>query len=155
MLTRAVNAANNSGNSISASKNIKNIFISSREINLQKNGIQICVCHFFVVILQRKIKTKVKTTQEYITLLKQHAPILKDRYGVTSMSLFGSVARGEHREDSDVDVLVDMPPTLRAVGGANDYLEDILGCHVDMIRNHRRLTPFFRKQVERDGITIF
>jgi hypothetical protein len=35
----------------------KIVFIPSREINLQKNGIQICVCHFFVVILQRKIKT--------------------------------------------------------------------------------------------------
>lgn len=96
-----------------------------------------------------------KTTQEYIDILKQHAPMLRDRYGMTSMMLFGSVARGQQREDSDVDVLVDLPPTLRAVGGANDYLEAILGCHVDMIRNHKTLSPFFRKQVARDGITIF
>ena len=96
-----------------------------------------------------------RTTQEYIATLKQHAPILRERFGMKSMSLFGSVARGEQREDSDVDVLVDMPATLRGVGGANDYLEDILGCHVDMIRNHSRLTPFFRKQIARDGITIF
>ena len=96
-----------------------------------------------------------KSTQEYIATLKQHAPILRERFGMTSMSLFGSVARGEQTEDSDVDVLVDMPPTLRAVGGANDYLEKIMGCRVDMIRNHSRLTPLFRKQIERDGITIF
>ena len=96
-----------------------------------------------------------KTTQEYIALLKQHAPILRDRYGMTSMSLFGSVARGDQHNESDVDVLVSMPPSLRGVGGANDYLESILGCHVDMVRNHKNLTPFFRKQVERDGITIF
>jgi len=96
-----------------------------------------------------------KSTQEYIQLLKAHAPILRDRYGMTSMLLFGSAARGEQHADSDVDVLVDMPPTLRAVGGANDYLENLLGCHVDMVRNHGHLTPFFKKQVERDGITIF
>ena len=96
-----------------------------------------------------------KSTQEYITTLRQHAPILRERFGMTSMSLFGSVARGEQKEGSDVDLLVDMPPTLRAVGGANDYLENILGCHVDMIRNHNRLTPFFRKQIARDGIIIF
>ena len=96
-----------------------------------------------------------RSTQEYIKLLKAHAPILHERYGVTSMSLFGSVARGEQKENSDVDVLVDMPATLRGVGGANDYLENLLGCHVDMVRNHGHLTPFFRKQVERDGITIF
>lgn len=96
-----------------------------------------------------------KTTQEYISTLKQHAPILRDRFGMTSMSLFGSVARGEHKEDSDVDVLVDMPATLRGVGGANDYLEEITGKHVDMILRHRNLTPFFLKEVERDGIRIF
>ena len=96
-----------------------------------------------------------RSTQEYIKLLKAHAPILHERYGVTSMSLFGSVARGEQKENSDVDVLVDMPASLRGVGGANDYLENLLGCHVDMVRNHGHLTPFFRKQVERDGITIF
>ncbi len=96
-----------------------------------------------------------KSTQEYIDLLRLHAPILQDRYGMTAMSLFGSVARGEQHKDSDVDVLVDMPPTLRAVGGAHDYLEQILGCHVDMVRNHKNLTPFFRKQIARDGVTIF
>ena len=88
-------------------------------------------------------------------LAEAHASILHERYGVTSMSLFGSVARGEQTENSDVDVLVDMPATLRGVGGANDYLENLLGCHVDMVRNHGHLTPFFRKQIERDGITIF
>ena len=96
-----------------------------------------------------------KTTQEYIDILKQHAPMLRDRYGMTSMMLFGSVARGQQREDSDVDVLVDLPPTLRAVGGANDYLEAILGCHVDMVRRHNNLTPFFINRVNRDGIRIF
>ena len=96
-----------------------------------------------------------KSTNEYITLLREHAPVLQSRYGMKSMSLFGSVARGEQHEGSDIDVLVDLPPTLRAVGGANEYLENILGCHVDMIRNHKRLTPFFRRQIERDGITIF
>lgn len=96
-----------------------------------------------------------RSTSEYVELLKAHAPILHERYGVTSMSLFGSVARGEQKENSDVDVLVDMPATLRGVGGANDYLENLLGCHVDMVRNHGHLTPLFRKQIERDGITIF
>ena len=102
-----------------------------------------------------KIEGSMRTTQEYIATLKQHAPILRERFGMTSMSLFGSVARGEQREDSDVDVLVDMPATLRGVGGANDYLEQITGKHVDMIVRHRNLTPFFLKEVERDGVRIF
>ena len=96
-----------------------------------------------------------KTTQEYIDILKQHAPMLRDRYGMTSMMLFGSVARGQQREDSDVDVLVDLPPIYYNACAANDYLEEVLGCRVDMIRRHNNLTPFFIKRVNRDGIRIF
>ena len=96
-----------------------------------------------------------KTTQEYIDLLRSHADILKREYGITSMVLFGSVARGEHTESSDVDVLVDMPPTLRAVGGADIYLHNLLGCDVDIIRNNKYLTPLFRQQVEKHGVSIF
>ena len=96
-----------------------------------------------------------RSTQEYIRLLQQHAPVLQSRYGITAMSLFGSVARGEQGADSDVDVLVDMPPKYYEACAANDYLEDILQCRVDMVRRHDRLTPFFIKQVERDGIRIF
>ena len=96
-----------------------------------------------------------KTTAQYISTLREHAPILRERFGMTAMSLFGSVARGEHKEGSDVDVLVDMPASLRGVGGANEYLEQITGCHVDMVRRHRNLTPFFLQQVEKDGIRIF
>ena len=96
-----------------------------------------------------------KSTQEYIDLLKQHAPELKERFGIRSLSIFGSVARGEQHEGSDVDILVDMPPVFYNACAANDYLEDILDCHVDMIRNHRNLTAFFHQQVAKDGITIF
>ena len=96
-----------------------------------------------------------KTTKEYIDILKKHAPILQSQFGMTSLSLFGSVARGEQREDSDIDVFVELPPVYYNACAANDYLEDVLDCRVDMIRNHKRLTPFFRKQIERDGIRIF
>ena len=96
-----------------------------------------------------------RSTNEYVRLLRSHADVLRREFGMTAMLLFGSVARGEQHDGSDVDVFVSMPPTLKAVGGANNYLEDLLGCHVDMVRNHSNLTPLFLKQIERDGITIF
>ena len=96
-----------------------------------------------------------KTTSEYIETLRKHAPILRERFGMTSMQLFGSVARGEHKENSDVDVLVEMPAKYYEACAANDYLEEITGCRVDMIRRHKNLTPFFIKQIEKDGIRIF
>ena len=88
-------------------------------------------------------------------MLSSHASELQSRFGISSLRLFGSVARGEQTDDSDIDVLVDMPATLRAYGGAQVYLEDLLGRDVDLIRNHKHLNPLFLKQVNKDAITIF
>ena len=97
-----------------------------------------------------------KTTSEYIAMLKQHAPILKDRYGMTSMQLFGSVARGEHTEDSDVDVFVDTEtPNPFLLMDAKDFLEQLVGRSVDIIRNHKNLNPRLRSRIEHDGVTVF
>ena len=43
------------------------------------------------------------TKDECITLLKKYTDILKDKYGITSLSLFGSTARDEQKEGSDID----------------------------------------------------
>ena len=68
-----------------------------------------------------------KSRSEYIQIIRDHAPELQSRFGIQSMSLFGSVARNEQHEGSDVDLISD----------------------------HRNLRPFFRKQIELDGINIF
>ena len=96
-----------------------------------------------------------KSTQEYIDMLREHASELQSRFSISSMSLFGSVARGEQREDSDIDVFVEMPATMKKVCGAPLYLEALLGCDVDLIRKHDNLSSYFLNQVEKNGITIF
>ena len=95
-----------------------------------------------------------KTRQEYVDIIKAHAEELKSRFGITSMRLFGSVARNEHREGSDVDIFVTMPPKFMTHIAAAKYLEELLGSQVDLIQDHRHLRPFFRQQIERDGITV-
>ena len=96
-----------------------------------------------------------RTTEEYIELLVAHAEELQIRFGITSMRLFGSVARGDHHEGSDVDIFVTMPPKFFNYIEAAQYLEQLLGCHVDLISDHKNLRPFFKKQIEQDGINIF
>ena len=96
-----------------------------------------------------------KTLQEYIDLIRTHQSELQEQFGITSMRLFGSVARGEQREGSDVDLFVTMPPKMFNYILAAQYLEQLLGCSVDLIRDHNNLRPFFRQQIERDGIDIF
>lgn len=96
-----------------------------------------------------------KTRKEYIDTLRAHETDLRNRFGVRSMRLFGSVARNEHKEGSDVDLFVEMPPKFFQACAAADYLEDLLGCHVDLVRNHKNLSDFFLKQIERDGINVY
>jgi hypothetical protein len=96
-----------------------------------------------------------RTAEEFIDIIRKHATELHEHFGITSMRLFGSVARGENREDSDIDLFVTMPPKLYNVILASQYLEKLLGCSVDLIQDHKNLRPFFRQQIEKDGIDIF
>ena len=107
-----------------------------------------------IVIFAQKLKS-MKTRSEYIQIIRDHAPELQSRFGIQSMSLFGSVARNEQNEGSDVDLFVKMPPKFFNYIEASEYLRKLLECDVDLISDHRNLRPFFRKQIERDGINIF
>ena len=107
-----------------------------------------------IVTFAQKYKS-MKTRSEYIQIIRAHAPELQSRFGIQSMSLFGSVARNEQHEGSDVDLFVKMPPKFFNYIEASEYLRNILECDVDLISDHRNLRPFFRKQIERDGINIF
>jgi predicted nucleotidyltransferase len=95
------------------------------------------------------------TREELLALLAQHKPVLEARFGVASLRLFGSFARGTAREDSDVDVLVDFgeAPTPTALFGAQFYIEDLVGRPVDLV-TESALRREFRPYVERDAIAI-
>ena len=57
------------------------------------------------------------------------------RHGITNLRVFGSVARGEDRPDSDVDLLVDLPASLGLVGlgRVREELEQLIGAPVDLV----------------------
>ena len=109
---------------------------------------------FFLIFAVVVIELMMKTMQEYIELIKSHSSELHDQFGITSMCLFGSVARNEHREGSDIDLFVTMPPKFYNYILAAQYLEELL-CSVDLIQDNRNIRPFFRQQIEHDGVNIF
>ena len=69
---------------------------------------------------------KMKTREEYIALIASHAEELQNTFGITSLRLFGSVARNEHHEGSDVDVFVEIPPKVFLLVRLKAYLEELL-----------------------------
>ncbi len=90
-----------------------------------------------------------------LALMAEHKPVLAERFGVRKLALFGSFARGTARDDSDVDVLVDFgePASPEAYFGVLFYLEDLLGCPIDLV-TERALRSELRPYVERDAIIV-
>ncbi|MDE5976727.1 MAG: nucleotidyltransferase domain-containing protein [Muribaculaceae bacterium] len=91
---------------------------------------------------------------EIIKKLKSAFPFIQNEFGVSSMHLFGSMARGEDNDESDVDLFVEMPPKAFRLLSLIDFLKSLLGREVDVVRNHSRLNDYFRKEIEKDGIRI-
>ncbi|MXX93906.1 MAG: nucleotidyltransferase family protein [Chloroflexi bacterium] len=92
--------------------------------------------------------TKSKLSREdVLELLRRHKEVLRERFGVTEISLFGSFARDEATEDSDVDVVVefDETPSWHVFFGAQRYIENISGRSVDLVRSgniRKELRPY-------------
>ena len=71
---------------------------------------------------------------EFARILQERMPVLEREYGVASLALFGSYVRGEEREDSDLDVLVELsrPMGMLAFIALGDYLSELVGKRVDL-----------------------
>lgn len=81
-------------------------------------------------------------------------PYIQTEYGVTGLCIFGSVARGDNGPDSDVDVLVEMPPKILMMSALKEYLEKLLHTSVDLVRRHSHMSARFLNQISVDAIPI-
>ena len=96
-------------------------------------------------------------TELYKTLQQQKACILKiaHQYHANNIRVFGSVVRGEEREDSDIDLLVDFMPgtTLLDQVGLIDALSTALGRKVDVV-SERALNKYLRQRVLQEAVPL-
>ena len=90
-----------------------------------------------------------------LNTLKRHKSELRQRFGVKSLAVFGSVARGEAGPESDVDILVEFEgrATFDRYMGLKFFLEDLLGRRVDLV-TRKALKPRMRPYVEREAIYV-
>ena len=92
---------------------------------------------------------------EALKILTEHKPELVKRFGVTDLALFGSTARDEAGDDSDLDVMVgfDGRVTAKRYFGVQFYLEDLLYLEIDLVQKgvvRAELKPY----IERDLIHV-
>ncbi len=97
----------------------------------EKTTIYIGITVFYVSLIPYTVFF-MKDYRYYITLLKQFKSKFADKYGIPKIGIFGSVARGEQTEKSD--------------------LEKRCGCSIDLIRLHKSLRPLLLDKILKEGI---
>jgi predicted nucleotidyltransferase len=95
-----------------------------------------------------------RTTQEILRLLEQAKPELARRFGVRRLAVFGSYARGEQRDESDVDILVEVDPSigLEFVDLA-ESIESLLGLRSEVV-SRRAIKPRNWEVIEKELIDV-
>lgn len=93
--------------------------------------------------------------QQVLAALAARTPEIAARFGVKRLALFGSAARDELRDDSDVDILVEFEgsATFRGFFDLKDFLESLLGRSVDLV-TEAGLKPRARRHVERELVRV-
>ena len=92
---------------------------------------------------------------EVLETLRKHKQVLRERFDVTGLALYGSFARNQATPESDVDILVRFggPATSRSYFGTLFYIEDLLGRRIDLVTD-KALRPEFRPFVEQEALDV-
>jgi len=91
------------------------------------------------------------TEQEILNILRAEKLYLRNEFGLLSIGLFGSYAKGTQGPESDVDLLVELTePRFDFLVGVQVYLEKKIGKPVELVRKRPGLSERFLKRVEKN-----
>ena len=78
-----------------------------------------------------------------------------EQFGITKLGIFGSVARKENTEDSDIDIVVEVEkPSLSLMYELKEALKALFKCNVDLVRFRSTLRPLFKSNIQNDVIFV-
>jgi hypothetical protein len=89
-----------------------------------------------------------------IALIKKNLNELTKKYAITRIGIFGSLAREQATEESDIDIVVEMEPDLFKRASLKSELETILGTRVDVIRYSQRMNPYLKQRIDREVLYV-
>jgi len=92
--------------------------------------------------------------EEVLAILKAHKQEFAAKYGVTRLGIFGSAARNEATDASDVDIVVEMPPDLFQMVHMKEELEQLLLASVDLIRYQKYLNALLKRRIDNEAIYV-
>ncbi|MCX6049181.1 MAG: nucleotidyltransferase family protein [Chloroflexi bacterium] len=92
--------------------------------------------------------------EHILDILSAHKQEFSEKYGVSRLGIFGSVARNEATEASDVDIIVEMPPDLFQMVHMKEELEQLLVAPVDLIRYQKYLNALLKRRIDQEAIYV-
>jgi hypothetical protein len=90
---------------------------------------------------------------DVLEILRDYKINNAEKYGIPAIGIFGFMARGEARNDSDIDVCVkvDTHNPFVVLHIKND-LESVFKRHVDIVRLREKMNPFLKERIEKEGL---
>ena len=96
-----------------------------------------------------------KSTTECLYLLKEYMKKNAQKYGISRIGIFGSVARGEQQENSDVDIcLMTNKPNLFTLVHIKEDLQQLFNSNVDIVRIHDNMDSLLKQRIMKEGIYV-
>jgi len=93
--------------------------------------------------------------EDVLAILREFKRNSAEKYGILETGVFGSVARDEAREDSDVDICIktETPNPFTLVHIKED-IEGLIRKRVEIVRVREKMNPFLRDRIEREGLYV-
>jgi uncharacterized protein len=93
--------------------------------------------------------------EDILKFLASHKEEFKDRYTITKLGLFGSHARDEATEKSDIDIVVSMQkPDAFLLLGFKDELEESFKTHVDIVRIRDKMNEYLKNRINKEAVYV-
>ena len=92
---------------------------------------------------------------DVLAILRDFKQNFADKYGILEIWIFGSIAQGEDREDSDVDICIKTKtPDPFALVHIKEEIENRVRKHVDIVRMREKMNPFLKERIEKEGVYV-
>jgi predicted nucleotidyltransferase len=95
------------------------------------------------------------TRQQALTALRQFKLETGPEYGIVSLGIFGSLARNQTTEESDIDVVIETETVNPfQIVHIKEQLENLLGGQVDIVRMRKTMNGFLKKRIESEAVYV-
>lgn len=92
---------------------------------------------------------------DILSTLTRFRDLKREEFGIVRIGVFGSVARGEITEASDIDVVVELDrPDLFTLVGIKQELEELFHRPVDVVRYRERMNTYLKRRMEQEAIYV-